>query len=177
MMSSRSVVVLAVALGLAVVACGEDDGETTAPPTDVGPDDGAVTNDTAGSGGDDAPAEGGTGTISLADGTEYRFTMTTCKTNETDPSSFLVDPGYELFGTSEDGFKMSFIRAGLSEDTSPVGSLDGEFDENGVNPAVSYAGVNDDVDLQVDGGQVTGTALLNSFETDEDVEAVIDVAC
>ncbi len=72
---------------------------------------------------------------------------------------------------------MSFIRAGLSEDTSPVGSLDGEFDENGVNPAVSYAGVNDDVDLQVDGGQVTGTALLNSFETGEDVEAVIDVAC
>lgn len=104
------------------------------------------------------------------------FEMKTCKTSGTDPETFLVDPGYGLFGTSAGGFRLSLTRAGLNEEkVIDVGDLEGEFDANGVNPAVSYTAVGDDLSLSVAGRSVTGTATMNHDGTE--VEATIDVTC
>jgi hypothetical protein len=123
-----------------------------------------------------APGRAATGTVSLEDGTSYTFDMTTCKTSGTDPETFLVDPGYDLFGTSAGGFRLSLNRSGLSEEKAiAVGDLEGEFDANGVNPAVSYTAVGDDLSLSVAGRSVTGNATMNHDGTE--VEATIDITC
>lgn len=125
----------------------------------------------------------GTGTLSLADGTEYTFEMATCKTSGADPDAFVVDPGYDLLGKSEDGFRLTLIRAGLDADSAnATGDLEAEFDENGVNPKVSYDALGDeDVMLKVDGSGVTGTAKMTSSGSSaplgENIEAMIDVTC
>jgi len=162
--------------------CGgsDDDGgatdttsEPTTPPDDSGSDGVDTTvpvedGDDGGSGGD------GTATLTLADETSYEFEMSTCDTSDSAPDVFEVDPGYDLFGTNDDGWQLSLIRAGFDEESaSPVGGL--EIDD------VSYAALGDDLSLEVDGSSVTGTALMSSLDPGaplgSDVEVTVEVSC
>lgn len=161
--------------------CGgsDEDGATSgSPPDDAGTTaEGTATEDGA------ASATGGTGTLTLDDGTSYTFEMTSCSTSDSDPDTFLVDPGFDLFGESEDGFRLTLIRAGLDEKSASLtGGFEGEFDENGVNAEVSYNAAGDeDGSLEVDGPSVTGTVTMSSLGSNspfgESIEATVEVTC
>lgn len=117
----------------------------------------------------EAPAEatgdgGGIGTMTLDDGTVYSFEMTTCATSVTDPSSFLIEVGFDAFGRSSEGFTLQLIRAAFEEspDLQPTAGFEGSYDENGVNPEIMY--IRDgDADLQIDGGRIFGTVQFRDF--------------
>ncbi len=177
---------MATVLGLVVVGCGSDDDSSTDSgdtPSDVAADPSDETDPPDETDETDAPESSGSGTATLTvdDGTVYGFEMSDCDTSE-NSTEFLVEPGYQLFGKSDDGFSMQFIRAAFEEeDASAIGSLEGDFDENGVNPKVSYNAIGDEeVLLTVDGGGVTGTAMMSSFDDSihgTDIEVTIEVNC
>lgn len=126
----------------------------------------------------EASGSGSTGTLVLADGTEITFEMSMCVTSDTAPNSFLVDPGYLLFGLSDDGYRLRLGRAGLDEGSA---SADAEL-ENDLDLDVSYAGTGDEeVRLDVDGAHVTGTVLMTSIDSNEplgpSIEATVDITC
>ncbi len=181
---SRTTVLVALAVGLA--ACGGSDGgsgddrsdDTPATASDTGEDS---SDAEAGDAGGDAGS--GNGTLTLDDGTEYAFEMGTCITSATDPDSFLVDPGFDAFGRSSDGFTLQVIRAAFEEspDLQPTVGFEGRYDENGVNPGISYLR-DGDADLQIDGGRIFGDVTFADFFSVDPIHgdgfvATIDVNC
>ena len=106
----------------------------------------------------------------MADGTTYTFTMSTCDTSGNE-YIFLVDPGYDLYGTTSAGVSLQLIRAGTSEDSAnPTGGIQGD--------GVDLVAVGEeDFMLSVDGGMVSGTVLFKDFNADADVEATVEVSC
>ena len=149
------------ALAVVIGACG-------------GSDTGSDTNATEAEAPSDAPAEepepaaGGSGTavITVDDGTVYEFEMSGCDTsNNTD--IFLIDPGYDLFGRNDDGFSFSLIRAAFEEPATALGDLEGGFDENGVNPTMSYLIREPESVITLDGNTITGDLVLDGVFSSE----------
>ena len=118
----------------------------------------------------DAGAGEASGSVTLADGTAYTFSMSTCDTSG-NSDKFLVDPGYDLFGTSDEGASLQLIRAGTSEDSAnPNGSIEAE--------GVELVAVgSQDLMLTVDGGAVGGTVVFMDFSSGADVEATVEISC
>ena len=181
----RWIVALFAVLALAGAACGGgDNGASGAAPQD--PTDEADGRSPTGGDGDPAepPVSGeGSATLTMSDGTEYSFAMSTCDTSDNAPDSFLVDPGYDLFGKSDDGFRIQFIRAGFDEsDVVLTNSFEGDFDDGGGNPTVSYSGGDYDPGFSVDGGDVSGTVTLDNGPGGDPIhgettEATLAVSC
>lgn len=114
--------------------------------------------------------ESSSGTVELSDGTTYTFAMSTCDTSG-NSDKFLVEPGFDLFGTDDSGVSLQLIRAGMSEDSAnPTGSIEGDG-------LVLGAVGEEDVQLLVDGGMVSGTLVLSDLNGDSDVEATVDIVC
>ena len=160
---------------------GNDDGSETAA-TDAPDAPDAPAADAS-----DAPASGGSGngngTLTLDDGTVYTFEMSTCETSDTDPDSFLVDPGFDAFGRTSDGFTLQLIRAAFEEspDLQPTVGFEGSYDENGVNPEIQYLR-DGDADLQIDGGRIFGEVTFTDFFSIDPIHgegfvATVDVDC
>lgn len=129
------------------------------------------------------PASGaGTGMLTMADGTVYTFEMSTCDTSVNKPDTFVVDPGYELFGKTSDGFRLQLIRAAFEEPTNGGGDLEGQFDEGGGNPKVSYLFKEPESTITLDGDTVTGDLVMSGvYSTDqihgETTTATLTVTC
>lgn len=158
-------------------------------------------DDTAGTDGDDLPTgsagievgdsgaepvesatEAGTGMLTMADGRVYIFEMSTCDTSVNEPDAFFVDPGYDLFGKTSDGFRLQLIRAAFEEPTNAGGDLEGQFDEGGVNPNVSYRFREPESTITLDGDTVTGDLVLSGdYSNDqihgENTTATLSVTC
>ncbi|AXT84663.1 hypothetical protein C6I20_05290 [Aeromicrobium sp. A1-2] len=110
-------------------------------------------------------ASSGRATLTIADGTVYEFVMSSCDTQDTDPSGFPLSNGYDLSGRTADGqFGMSMGRAGLTDD-EPVmsGLVEGDFDDQGKNAKMIYSVPSDTVDLTASGRQVNGTLDLRAI--------------
>ncbi len=176
--------VVAAALCVGFAACSSDGGSDAAPPSG---DDSPRTVDSGGeSGGTDEGTSGatgsGTGTLTMADGTVYRFETSTCDTSEND-DAFLVEDGYDIFGKTADGaFHASFNRAGFDEETiSEISTLEGQFDENGKNAELIYRDVTGTMALVVDGGHVSGTLTMKPIGSNDphgaESEATVDITC
>lgn len=123
------------------------------------------------------------GSLTLEDGTTYEFDMSTCATSITDPSSFLIEVGFDAFGRSEDGFTLQVIRAAFEEspDLQPVVGFEGAYDENGVNAQIQYLR-DGDVELEIDGGRIFGTVTFRDFFSQQPIHgdgftADIDINC
>ncbi|MEM9132695.1 MAG: hypothetical protein AAF962_10405 [Actinomycetota bacterium] len=165
------------AAALLLAACGGDDGGTATDAADAPVDAAADANsDTGGgeTGGTDegsgepaadpaaedaAPSGGGSGTVTVGDGTVYEITdLSSCITGATDPDA-LPSTGYDLIGRTADGaWLFTAIRAGFSDDeTLFSGALEGGFDADGKNASIIYPLRGDGSTLVVDGGTVTGT--------------------
>jgi hypothetical protein len=165
--STRGLAAVALAALLALSACGSsdddseasgsDDGSSSAPSddTDSNADDVPVDDsDTDGSSGGD-----GTATLTMADGTVYEFETSSCDTFETDPATIPLAGGYDLSGATSDGeFRFSLARLGFDGEVAvAVGTLEGDFDENGQNEQILYKTSRESLDqLSVDGGDVSG---------------------
>ena len=102
----------------------------------------------------------------MIDGTIYEFEMSTCETSNTD--DFEIPDSYDLFGTTADGaFRFSLTRAGLTKDDGhQVGTLEGDFDENGQNDKMLYNADLDTEPLTVDGAIVSGAFLMDGHRPD-----------
>ncbi|MFT4976872.1 MAG: hypothetical protein ACI8S6_002777 [Myxococcota bacterium] len=135
-------ILVSAALTVQLTACNESDS-----PVDTSDSDGA---------------EGkGTGTLTLADGTVHEFVMTQCRTKTNAPSFFLIENGYDMSGRTDDGFRMTLIRAGTDDaTTTALGDLEAEFDENDVNPQISYRFIEPDSTFVLDGNSLTGDLIL-----------------
>lgn len=99
--------------------------------------------------------------MTIDDGTVYEFTLSSCKTQDTDPSGYPISNGFDLFGKTADGeFGMQFIRAGFDDDTAKVtGSLEGDFDDEGKNEKMLYS-----VKFETDDLTASGTEIAGSFD-------------
>lgn len=187
-MNNRSVLpAIAVVVLLVVGGCSSSDedadsGDTSSPDaTETTASDSAETSApeddaSGGSGGE------GTGTLTLSDGTELSFAMTTCETSDTNPDSYLISNAYDMNGESDDGYRLGLIRAGVDDDTTGLGDLEADFDENGVNPGISYNGLGaEEIMLTVDGPSLTGTVIMSSPAGEqpfgESFEATVDITC
>ncbi len=173
---------LFVALATVAAACGGSDESSGASSSDP-----VETEANAGEpAGDSAPAErngDATGILTLGDGTVYSFEMTTCITSATDPSSFLIEVGFDAFGRSSDGFTLQAIRAAFEEspELQPTVGFEGRYDENGVNPEITYLR-DGDAELQIDGGRIFGTVTFRDFFSVSPIHgdgftADIDISC
>ncbi len=136
------------------------------------------------------PAAGqATGTLTLSTGEVFELSVRTCDTQATDPNSLLNADFVEISADTTEGYRFTVLNARSVE--SPPGKaqvgLQGERDENGVNPAIDYVslGAGDDPSLtpiDVDGVRVSGQALLDgkfSFNKvfGETVSATFDFVC
>ena len=117
----------------------------------------------------------------MIDGTIYEFEMSTCETSNTD--DFEIPDSYELFGTTADGeFRFSLTRAGLDEDfITQVGTLEGDFDENGQNNQMLYNADLGTEPLTVDGAIVSGAFLMDAIGPTrphgDQVGVILDARC
>jgi len=134
---------------------------------------------------DEATAEtdggSGQGVLTVEDGTVYEFDMSSCETSN-NSDTFLVDPGYDLFGRTSDGFTLYLGRAAFEEPTSALGDLGGRFDENGVNPKVNYVFREPDSVITLDGNTITGQLVLDGFISQENIHgeettATLTITC
>lgn len=174
-------------LVVGIVACGSDDDSGDASST---PD--ATTDDAGDSdaGNAEAPADGsgnsggggeGTATLTMVDGTEYVFELTTCETSNTD--DFELPDSYDIFGRTADGeFVFQLIRAGLDEDfISQVGTLEGDFDDEGRNATMLYNADLGDEPLAVDGSIVSGSFMMSAIGPTrphgDEVGVILDARC
>ncbi len=173
---------------IGVVGCGSDDDTGEASPTpDGATDDAAESDDAEGTeapaGEPDGSAGGGEGTatLTMVDGTEYVFEMTTCETSNTD--DFELPDSYDLFGRTADGeFVFQLIRAGLDEDfISQVGTLEGDFDDEGKNNLMLYNADLGDEPLTVDGAVVSGSFMMSAIGPTrphgDEVAVILDARC
>ncbi|MFT6291741.1 MAG: major membrane immunogen (membrane-anchored lipoprotein) [Ilumatobacter sp.] len=162
-------------------ASGGDDGSSSAPS-----DDASTDSDT-----DDVPAPDtssgdGTGTLTMADGTVYEFEMNSCDTFDTDPATIPLAGGYDLSGSTSDGeFRFSLARLGFDDEVAvAVGTLEGDFDENGQNEKLLYIASRESLDLNliaIDGGNVSGqvefSAIAPTRPHGDDTTATVEVNC
>ena len=181
----RRLPAIAAALALTLAACGgsgsssdSSAGDTVAPagdsddPGDSGNDPGEAPVPSSGS---------GTATITVADGTVYEFEMSSCETSN-NVDSFLVDPGYDLSGRTDDGFRFHLTRAAFEEPTFAIGDLEGLLDENGVNPEIEYVIREPGSVIVLDGSTITGDLVLDGFISEnkihgEEATATLLVTC
>ncbi len=176
-MAKRRTLLITAAL-MSMSACGSGDDDSDA--SDAG-DTGAAADDEPA---DDEPAAGGgDGTLTLADGTVFSLTMSTCETSENGADGFPIEDGFDLFGrTSEGEFTVQLIRAGFDEESViDTAGLEGEFDENGKNAELLYTEVNETLVATVDGGNVSGTVTLKPIGPNrpygDEIAATFDVSC
>ena len=177
-------------LAMGVVGCGSDDDSGAAPsePDAVTDEADAVGEPEAGELAAPAnPSEESTGgsegtaTLTMVDGTDYVFEMTTCETSNTD--DFELPDSYDLFGRTADGaFTFQLTRAGLDEDfISQVGTLEGDFDDEGRNANMLYNADLDDEPLTVDGAIVSGTFMMSAIGPTrphgDEVAVILDARC
>jgi len=189
---------LLAALGVVAAAGGGDDaGSAAAPEVDaVAVDDSGA--DTSEDGSDPATDQteeqessedegsdtAGVGTLAIDGGPTYTFEMTgSCDTSDTS-DSFLVDPGYDAFGRSPDGFTLQLIRAAFEEspDLHPLVAFEGGFDEEGKNNQITYLLDDENYDIQIDGGRIFGQATLEDFFSTDTIHgeaftATIEINC
>ncbi len=174
---------LAAAALVALTACGAPTG---APTATGGP--GTAVGSSPAAGGDATtaqPVEGaGTATVTMADGAVYQFAMTTCDTSETVPDQIPLTNGYDLAGATSDGeYVLTLARLGFTADAADVtvGTIAGDFDENGQNEEMLYNAVVAALDLSVDGPRVSGTAEFKAIGPTrphgDQTTATIDVNC
>lgn len=191
MSASRTLSVM-VTLAAVLGACGgsdaDSDAETAAEPDDATePEEVTATEVEEVAESEETPeaeaSEGGAGmaVLTVDDGTVYEFEMTSCDTsNNTD--IFLIDPGYDLFGRNDDGFSFGLIRAAFEEPASALGDLEGGFDDNGVNPSMSYVIREPESVITLDGNTITGDLVLDGFISSEkthgdEATATLTVTC
>lgn len=169
-------------------ACGSGDDDSGASDAD---DSGAVDDDTPADDqpADDEPADdqpatgGGGGTLTLADGTVFSLTMSTCDTSENGAEGFPIENGFDLFGRTSDGeFTVQLIRAGFDEESViDTAGLEGDFDDDGKNAQLLYTDVNGTLVATVDGGNVSGTVTLKAIGPNrpygDETAATFDVNC
>ncbi len=183
--TARSIALTAVLLG-SLGACGSDGDSTTTPDTAGSVQDqstGEVADPSTGDDGaaDSASGGSGTATLTMVDGTTYEFVMSTCETSNTD--DFEIPDSYDLFGTTADGaFRFSLTRAGLDQDfITQVGTLEGDYDENGQNEQMLYKADLDTEPLTVDGAIVSGSFLMDAIGTTrphgDQVAVILDARC
>ena len=185
-----------VVIALAAGACGGSDtpsaDEVTEPvattaseeSTDevTGPDEPVATTASEETTDDATPTTGsGRATMTISDGTVYEFEMTTCDTSN-NSDAFLVEPGYDLSGRTDDGFRVQLIRAAFEEPTTARGGLEGRFDDNGVNPEVSYTFREPESVIALDGDTITADLVMSGFISQdpihgEDPTAMLTVTC
>ncbi len=177
--TSRSIALAAVLVG-GLAACGSDGESATQDTAGSTPEaDAAESGDSASS--DSASGGSGTATLTLIDGTIYEFEMSICETSNTD--DFEIPDSYELLGTTADGeFRFSLTRAGLDEDfITQVGTLEGDFDENGQNNQMLYSADLDTEPLTVDGAIVSGSFLMDAIGPTrphgDQVGVILDARC
>ncbi len=128
-------------------------------------------------------ASGGssTATLTVADGTVYAFDLTTCETSNTD--DFELPDSYDIFGTTTDGaFSFQLGRAGMDETfIVQVGTLEGDFDDEGKNATMLYNAQLDNEPLNVDGANVSGTFMMRAIAPTrphgDEVEVTLDARC
>ncbi len=131
----------------------ESSGDATVTDPDSTPEDGDAEPEGTEAGGSSAA------TLTMSDDTVYEFVLTSCKTQDTDPSGFPISNGYDITGKSADGaFGTSISRAGFTdEDIFFAGLLEGDFDDEGKNAAMLYSVDSETVDLTATGNQVSGS--------------------
>lgn len=173
---------LGLSLAATTVACGSGDEPDLATPDPPGATAAAETpSDDSPSG--DSPTGGGTGTVTLSDGTVFDLIMSTCDTSGNGADGFTVENSYGLTGrTADDAFLVIIGRAGFSADSMvEIATIEGEFDENGRNATLIYHDILDTLALVVDGGHVTGTMSLKPIGPNkpygDEVEATVDIRC
>lgn len=98
-------------------------------------------------------------TVTVEDGTVYELDVRSCDTSVTDPSALPLSNGYILSGQTPDGGIDLFVsRAGLDDESVfESGSIEGDFDENGLNARMVYSFLPETLTLQIDGGTVMGS--------------------
>jgi hypothetical protein len=173
-------------LVVGIVGCGSDDSGDASP----APDDttGAAVQPDAGE--SEVPSDGseestgggeGTATLTMIDGTDYVFEMSTCDTSNTD--DFEIPDSYDLFGRTADGeFVFQLTRAGLDEDfITQVGTLEGDFDDEGKNNLMLYQADLGTEPLTVDGAIVSGTFMMSAIGPTrphgDEVAVILDARC
>ena len=186
---------LAVALLGGLAACSSDDSEGSAEPSSAevgtettasgeGSDDAGSDGTGSDNSGEDAGSSAGSssGTVSMADGTDYTFTMSTCETSDTE--SYIEEGDfYDINGTTDDGaFAISLGRAPYGDGTAIETALfEGDFDDEGKNAGINYSDVADTMALTVDGGDVSGTVTLSPIGPNkphgDEVVATVDISC
>jgi hypothetical protein len=171
-----------------VVGCGSDDesGEPAPVESESGDGDASDTDTDAVDAPAAAPEESGgggegTATLTMVDGTAYVFEMTTCDTSNTD--DFAIPDSYDLFGRTADGeFVFQLTRAGLDEDfITQVGSLEGDFDDEGKNNNMLYTADLGTEPLTVDGAIVSGSFMMSAIGPTrphgDEVAVILDARC
>ena len=117
----------------------------------------------------------------MVDGTDYVFEMTTCETSNTD--DFVIPDSYDLFGRTADGeFVFQLTRAGLDEDfITQVGTLEGDFDDEGKNNLMLYTADLGTEPLTVDGAIVSGSLMMSAVGPTrphgDEVAVILDARC
>lgn len=105
-----------------------------------------------------------TGTVTTSDGTTYEFVMSSCDTSENGRGTFLIEDAYSISGKTADGaFAVDFIRAGATDETVGVATLEGDFDDEGKNAKMLYSSSSSPLQLTVDGSDVTGTVTVGAI--------------
>ncbi len=183
--AARSILLSSVVVA-GVVGCGSDDGSGEPAPVESQTDDGDASNTEAVDAPAAAPEESsgggeGTATLTMVDGTDYVFEMTTCETSNTD--DFVIPDSYDLFGRTADGeFVFQLTRAGLDEDfITQVGTLEGDFDDEGENNLMLYTADLGTEPLTVDGAIVSGSFMMSAVGPTrphgDEVAVILDARC
>ena len=120
----------------------------------------------------------------MADGTVYEFVLNSCDTSDTDPDTIPMAGGYDVSGATADGeFRFTLSRLGFDDEVAvAVGTLEGDFDENGQNEQILYTTSRESLDgLTVDGGNVSGDleygAIIPGGPHGDDTTATVAVSC
>lgn len=184
----KPVLVTAIVAG-AMTACGGSSAEPVAgDESDLGTPGTQATSEATP---DTVPAEpessedqdGGSGSLTLLDGTVLDFVFTSCDTSDTKPNALPLSNGVDIFGkTSDSAFSFQLIRAGFDDDSAVAsGSVEGDFDDEGKNSKLLYFVKADTLDITVTGGEVAATFALGKIgPTDtfgKETEATLEAHC
>ncbi|WP_436793918.1 hypothetical protein [Actinospongicola halichondriae] len=156
---------LAAALLAALASCGsDDDADTDAAPDDdtETPADAGSSDDSGSESGDSAAA--GASTITV-EGTTYQLDVSECEGSNTDSSGYPFPDNFALSGTDVDSDLQFYIaRNGPADELFvQVGSLQGDFDENGQNEKLLYSAQMDTLDFTVNGPDVSGSVDVRAI--------------
>ena len=153
---------------VALAACGSDDDSDAGPAGDSETPDDSVTDDGSaddtGAGDDSDAGTGGTSTITV-EGTTYELANGDCEGSNTDSSAYPFPDNFSLSGTDIDSdLQFNIARNGPADELFvQVGTLEGDFDENGKNNDMLYNAQMDTLDFTVDGADVSGSVTMRAI--------------